>query len=66
MTIQAIADKYHVSKFAIESIKYKRTWKHLTKDVNFYEGSTTSRKDVDCKQTAIEMEGSSKEDEEIV
>lgn len=42
MTIQAIANKYNVSKFAIESIKYKRTWKHLTKDINFYEGSTTT------------------------
>ena len=47
MTIQAIADKYHVSKFAIESIKYKRTWKHLTKDIDFYEGSTTK-----CKSQA--------------
>lgn len=44
MTIQQIADKYQVSKFAIESIKYKRTWKHLTKNIDFYEGSTTSRK----------------------
>jgi len=42
MTIQAIADKYQVSKFAIESIKYKRTWKHLTKDIDFYKGSTTT------------------------
>ena len=66
MTIQAIADKYHVSKFAIESIKYKRTWKHLTKDIDFYKGSTTSRKDVDHKQMVVEMEGSSNEDEEIV
>lgn len=47
MTIQAIADKYHVSKFAIESIKYKCTWKHLTKDIDFYEGSTTK-----CKSQA--------------
>lgn len=47
MTIQAIADKYCVSKFAIESIKYKRTWKHLTKDIDFYEGSTTK-----CKSQA--------------
>jgi len=66
MTIQAIADKYHVSKFAIESIKYKRTWKHLTKDIDFYKGSTTSHNDVDRKPKAIEMEGSSKEDEEMV
>ena len=36
MTIQAIANKYHVSKHAIESIKYKKTWKHLTKDIDFY------------------------------
>lgn len=42
MTIQAIADKYNVSKFAIECIKYKRTWKHLTKDIDFYKGSTTT------------------------
>lgn len=42
MTIQAIADKYQVSKFAIESIKYKRTWKHLTKGIDFYAGSTTT------------------------
>lgn len=47
MTIQAIADKYYVSKFAIESIKYKHTWKHLTKDIDFYEGSTTK-----CKSQA--------------
>ncbi len=66
MTIQAIANKYHVSKFAIESIKYKRTWKHLTKDIDFYKGSTTSRDDVDCKLMAVEMESPSNEDEEIV
>lgn len=66
LTIQQIANKYNVSKHAIESIKYKKTWKHLTKDINFYEGSTTSRKDVSCKQTATEKEGSSYEDEEIV
>lgn len=66
MTIQAIADKFGVSKHAIECIKYKKTWKHLTKDVNFYQGSTTSRDDVDCKQMTIEMESSSNEDEEMV
>ena len=66
MTIQAIADKFQVSKFAIESIKYKRTWKHLTANIDFYKGSTTSRNDVGCKQMTAEMEGSSNEDEEIV
>ena len=66
LTIQAIADKYHVSKRAIENIKYKRTWKHLTKDIDFYAGSTTNRKGVACKPKASEMEGSSTEDEEIV
>ena len=63
MTIQAIANKYNVSKFAIESIKYKRTWKHLTKNIDFYKGSTTN---LDRKPTTIETEGSSLEDEEIV
>ena len=66
MTIQEIANKYSVSKNAIESIKYKKTWKHLTKNINFYEGSTTSQNDVDRKQTAIEMESSSTEDDEMV
>ena len=40
--IDAIADKYNVSKHAIECIKYKKTWKHLTKDIDFYGGSTTN------------------------
>lgn len=67
MTIQAIANKYQVSKFAIESIKYKRTWKHLTKNIDFYKGSTTSRNDVSSKLMATEMESSSNiEDDEIV
>ena len=66
MTIQAIADKYSVSKHAIECIKYKKTWKHLTKDIDFYKGSTTSPSDVSRKPMAAEMEGSSKEDDEIV
>lgn len=44
MTIQAIANKYEVSKYAIECIKYKKTWKHLTKNIDFYEGSTTNSK----------------------
>lgn len=43
LTIQEIANKYLVSKHAIESIKYKKTWKHLTNNINFYEGSTTNR-----------------------
>ena len=66
MTIQEIANKYSVSKYAIECIKYKKTWKHLTKDIDFYKGSTTSHNDVDCKQKTIEMESSSEEDEEMV
>lgn len=66
MTIQAIANKYSVSKYAIECIKYKKTWKHLTKNIDFYKGSTTSHNDVDCKQMTIEMESSSEEDEEMV
>ena len=66
MTIQAIADKYNVSKHAIESIKYKKTWKHLTKNIDFYKGSTTSRNDVSSKPMTAEMESSSDEDEEIV
>lgn len=67
MTIQAIANKYQVSKFAIESIKYKRTWKHLTKNIDFYKGSTTSHNDVSSKLMATEMESSSNiEDDEIV
>lgn len=66
MTIQDIANKYSVSKYAIECIKYKKTWKHLTKNINFYKGSTTSHDDVDCKPMAVEMESSSIEDEEIV
>ena len=65
MTIQAIADKYHVSKNAIEHIKYKKTWKHLTKNIDFYEGSTTSES-VSCKLMAAEMESSTKVDDEIV
>lgn len=66
MTIQAIADKYHVSKFAIESIKYKHTWKHLTKDIDFYKGSTTSHIDVSGKPMVAEMESPSTEGDEIV
>lgn len=66
LTIQQIANKFQVSKYAIECIKYKKTWKHLTKNTNFYEGSTTSHNDVNCKQMTIEMEDSSNEDEEIV
>lgn len=66
MTIQAIANKYQVSKFAIESIKYKRTWKHLTKNIDFYKGSTTSQNDVGYKPTVAEMESPSQEGEEIV
>ena len=66
MTIQAIANKYQVSKHAIESIKYKKTWKHLTKDIDFYEGSTTSQHDVSGKPMAAEMESSTTVDEEIV
>lgn len=66
MTIQAIADKYSVSKYAIECIKYKKTWKHLTKNINFYQGSTTSLNDVNHKLMVVEMESSSNEDEEIV
>ena len=66
MTIQAIADKYNVSKHAIESIKYKKTWKHLTKNIDFYKGSTTSCNDVSSKPMTAEMESSSNEDEEIV
>lgn len=65
MTIQAIANKYSVSKFAIESIKYKRTWKHLTKDIDFYKGSTTSES-VSGKPMAAEKESSVNTDEEIV
>ena len=37
-----------------------------TENIDFYKGSTTSHKDVDCKLMAIETEGSSYEDEEIV
>lgn len=66
MTIQAIADQYQVSKHAIECIKYKKTWKHLTKNINFYESSTTSHNDVSNKLMAAEMESSTKVDEEIV
>ena len=65
MTIQAIANKYHVSKFAIESIKYKKTWKHLTKDIDFYKGSTTSES-VGRKPMAVEMESPLNKGEEIV
>lgn len=36
LTIQEIADRYSVSKSAIERIKYKKTWKSLTQDINFY------------------------------
>lgn len=66
LTIQAIADKYQVSKHAIESIKYKKTWKHLTKNIDFYKGSTTSHTDVSNKQMVAEMESPSVEGEEIV
>ena len=65
MTIQAIADKYQVSKFAIESIKYKKTWKHLTKNINFYKGSTTSVS-VSGKPMAAEMESTTNVVDEIV
>lgn len=65
MTIQVIADKYNVSKNAIENIKYKKTWKHLTKNIDFYEGSTTSAS-VSRKPTAAEMESSTIVDDEIV
>lgn len=65
MTIQAIADKYKVSKFAIESIKYKKTWKHLTKNIDFYKGSTTSES-VSSKLMATEMESTANAVEEIV
>ena len=66
LTIQQIADKFHVSKFAIESIKYKKTWKSLTEDIDFYAGSTTSATHVGNKLMVTEMEGSSTEDDEIV
>ena len=66
LTIQQIANKYNVSKYAIECIKYKKTWKHLTKNIDFYKGSTTNHNDVNCKPMAVEMESSSIEDEEIV
>lgn len=66
MTVKEIANKYEVSKYAIECIKYKKTWKHLTKNINFYEGSTTSYNNVGNKQMITEMESSSNEDEEIV
>lgn len=65
LTIQEIANKYEVSKHAIESIKYKKTWKHLTQNINFYKGSTTSES-VSNKLMVTEMENSSNEDEEIV
>lgn len=58
MTIQEIANKYGVSKHAIECIKYKKTWKHLTQSIDFYVGSTTSCKDVSRKPMAAETEGS--------
>lgn len=35
-TIQQIADKFKVHKSAIEHIKYKKTWKTLTKDIDFH------------------------------
>ena len=66
MTIQDIANKFHVSKFAIECIKYKKTWKHLTKDIDFYQGSTTNQNDVNRKPMAIEIESSLNKDEDIV
>ena len=66
MTIQDIANKFHTSKFAIECIKYKKTWKHLTKDIDFYQGSTTNQNDVNRKLMAIEMESSLNKDEDIV
>ena len=65
MTIQQIANKYQVSKFAIESIKYKKTWKHLTKNINFYKGSTTSES-VSDKPMVTEMESTTNVVEEIV
>lgn len=66
MTIQQIADKYNVSKYAVECIKYKKTWKNLTQNINFYEGSTTNN--VDSKLMVVETEGSllNNKDEEIV
>lgn len=66
MTIQQIADKYGVSKYAIECIKYKKTWKSLTKNIDFYKGSTTSLKDVSNKPMVAETESSYVKDEEIV
>lgn len=65
MTIQQIANKYQVSKFAIESIKYKKTWKHLTKNIDFYKGSTTSES-VSDKPMVTEMESTTNVVEEIV
>ena len=65
MTIQQIANKYQVSKFAIESIKYKETWKHLTKNIDFYKGSTTSES-VSDKPMVTEMESTTNVVEEIV
>ena len=65
MTIQQIANKYQVSKFAIESKKYKKTWKHLTKNIDFYKGSTTSES-VSDKPMVTEMESTTNVVEEIV
>ena len=64
-TIQQIADKYQVSKFAIESIKYKRTWKHLTQTIDFYKGSTTNES-VSNKPMVTEKESTTQVVEEIV
>lgn len=36
LTIQEIANQYNVHKSAIENIKYKKTWKTLTQNINFY------------------------------
>lgn len=35
-TNQQIAKKYNVNITAIERIKYKKTWKYLTEDIDFY------------------------------